>query len=305
MKRSTRVAAAISCAWLLACGHAAADVKISGSETLEPYFLDAVSQFSRGPGAGVPVATVFKGSIAGLKDLCEGRANVAPSSAKIDTDSARRCESSRTAIVELPIAFDAIVVIAHPSRAGIGELNMSDLKTIFAPDSASKVTRWSQVRPTFADAPLTVVSLDPRSGTNAFFSAKVHGLRGFVRVDAKVSTDHREVIKMVAADPGAIGFVSMGALAESKIAVWKVPLNFGNGPVVPSREAVLNDSYATMSRLLYVYASQASLTAADGHTKQFLSWLMERGGKLAAYEGFVPLVDQNYQDNLRRIAAPK
>jgi ABC-type phosphate transport system substrate-binding protein len=111
---------------------------------------------------------------------------------------------------------------------------MDELKAIFSAENTGKVVRWSQVRANIPDSPLTVVSLDPRSGTTAFFTGTVTGLRGFVRPDAKVTANHADVIRMVAADPNAIGFVSMGALAESKAAVWRVPLNFGHGPVLPA-----------------------------------------------------------------------
>lgn len=303
VKRGASVWASTAAVLMAFCTAAHADLRISGSETLEPYFQDALSQFARSSGADIPIAATYKGSTTGFRDLCAGVADVVPSSASMDPESARRCEASRVAFLELPIAFDAVVVIAHPSRAAMGELSMAELKTIFMPDSAGKIVRWSQVRPSLPDSPLSVVSLDPRSGTNAFFGAKVHGMRGFVRTDAKVSAENAAVIRMVAADPNAIGFVSMGALAEAKAAVWKVPLNFGRGPIIASRESVLNDSYAPLSRLLYVYASKKSLAEKDGHVQTFLGWLMAHAGKLASYENFVPLVEQNYQDNMRRLLA--
>lgn len=284
-------------------GLAQAELKVSGSDTLESYFQNALSQFARGSSPAIPVSAVYKGTGAGLRDLCDGRAGIVPASAQIDADTAKRCADSRIAYHEMPLGFDAIVVIAHPSRAAVGELSMSELKAIFHPESAGKVVRWSQVRATLPDSPLTVVSLDPKSGTNAFFGSKVHGLRGFVRADAKVSADHQEVMRIVASDPNAIGFVSLGAMSESKAAVWRVPVNFGSGPVVPSKDAVLNGTYSTFSRLLYVYVSKAALAERDGHTLQFSTWLMEHAAKLAAYEGFVPLIEQNYQDNLRKITS--
>jgi phosphate transport system substrate-binding protein len=299
LPRTARRAAAALLA--LAAGAASADVRISGSDTLEPLFQNALSQYSRGAAAEFKVSASFKGTGVGLRDGCEGRADVVPASVKIDNETLRRCQSNGIELIELPLAFDAVVMVANPARAGVGELNLEELKTIFHPDNATRITRWSQVRAGLPDVPLTVVSLDPRSGTNALVSQKLHGLRGFVRTDAKVSNDHAQILRLVAADPGAIGFVSMGALAESKAAVWKVPVNFGSGPVVASRESVLNDSYAPLSRLMYVYVSKASLNAKDSPTKEFVRWLMERGAKLAVYEGFVPLVDRNYQDNLRKL----
>ena len=295
-----RVLAVALCVSLSGLAHA--ELKISGSDTLESYFQDAVSQFTRGVSPAIPVSASYKGTGAGFRDLCDGRVGIAPASAQIDTESAKRCADNRVAYVEMPLAFDAIVVIAHPSRAAAGELSMAELKAIFHPENAGKVTRWSQVRANLPDTPITVVSLDPKSGTNAFFGSKVHGLRGFVRPDAKISADHNEVIRMVANDPNAIGFVSLGVLSESKAAVWRVPMNFGNGPVVPSKEAVLNGSYGTFSRVLYVYVSKAALAERDSHTLQFSTWLMERGAKLATYEGLIPLIEQNYQDNLRKLS---
>jgi phosphate transport system substrate-binding protein len=277
-----------------------ADLKVSGSDTLEPLMHSALNKFSVAQGGNVAIAATFKGTAAGLRDLCEGKAVIAPASARIDADAAGKCG---VPFLELPLAFDAIAVIAHPSKAALGDLSLSELKTIFHPDHAGKIVRWSQVRTGYADSPLTVVSLDTKSGTNAFFGAKVHGLRGFVRHDAKAVADNAEVIRLVASDPNAIGFVSMAALAESKANVWRVPLNFGGGPVVPSREAVLNGSYAPLSRLLYVYVSKTALADKESQAQKFMIWMMERGSKLSSSEGFVSLIEQNYQDNLRKISA--
>lgn len=284
-------------------GAAHADLKIAGSDTLEPFMQDALSQFKRAGGSAIPVSASFKGSSSGLRDLCEGCAGIVPASNRIDPENQRRCESAGIGFLELPIAFDAVVIIANPSRAGMGELKMEELKILFHPDSAGKVTRWRQVRPSLPDTPITVVSRDPKSGTTAFFGGKVTGMANFVRTDAKVGAQNADVIRLVAADPNAIGFVSLAALSDMNAAVWKVPLNFGKGPVVASRESVLNDSYAPLSRLMYVYVSKAALAEKDGHTLQFMNWLMERAGRLAAYEGFVGLTDANYQDNQRKLPA--
>ncbi|MFN7474451.1 MAG: PstS family phosphate ABC transporter substrate-binding protein [Burkholderiales bacterium] len=285
----------------------AAQIKISGSDTMESLAQNALSQYARGQGKGVVVTTDFRGTSQGFKDLCEGRVAMALASTIIDSETAARCQKAGVAYVELPIAFDAIAVIAHPSRVLISELSLAELKLIFSPESVGKVTRWSQVRATLPDAPLTVISLDPKSGTNAFFGNVVHGMRGFVRPDAKTDRDHLEVAKMVANDPSAIGFVSLGVLSDSRIAVWKVPVNFGRGAISPTREAVLNESYSKLARVLYIYVSKSAIKEKNGHVLDLAMWIMERAGKLAAYEGFIPLIDTNYSDGMRalREAAPR
>jgi phosphate transport system substrate-binding protein len=289
---------------LSTAGHAGVgELRISGSDTLEPFFQDALSQYGRGAAASFKVSQSYKGTGTGFRDLCEGRADIGPASTPIDPENARRCQSNGIELLEFPLAFDAVVVVANPALAAMGELKLEELKALLHPESSGKVQRWSQVRSNLPDRPITVVSLDPRSGTVAFVTQKLHGLRGFIRSDAKTSADHAEVLRLVAADPGAIGYVSLGALAESKAAVWRVPVNFGKGPVVPSREAMLNDSYGPLSRLLYVYINKKALVAKDDPTRDFGRWLFERCGKLAQYEGFVPLIERNYDDNLRKLEA--
>jgi phosphate transport system substrate-binding protein len=280
-----------------------AELKISGSESLESYFQNALSQYARGPGAGVSVKSEYKGSGQGLKELCEGRVGIALASIKLEGDALARCTKSSLGFVELPIAYDSVVVIAHPSHASMSEVTIAELKTIFNPENAGKITRWSQVRAGLSDTQLSVVSLNTKSGTTAFFGNKVYGMAGFVRPDAKVTADNHEVIKMVAADPNAIGFVSSGALTDSKAAVWRVPVNFGKGPVVASNENVLNDSYGTLSRPLYVYVAKSALAEKDGQALAFMTWLIEHATKLANYEGLIPLIDANYAADLRKLTA--
>ena len=298
-----------SCKWLLAsvglivASSASAQIRISGSETLESFFQAGLSQYARGPGAGVVVKAEYKGTGQGFKDLCDGRAALVPASAKLEGDALRRCQSAQVNPVELPIAWDAVVVVAHPSHAAMGEITMAELKAIFDPASAGKVMSWAQVRAGQADTPLSVVSLDPNSGTTAFFGNKVHGMKNFIRTDAKVSTSHTEILKLIAANPNAIGFVSLGALAESKAAVWRVPVNFGSGPVVASKTSILNGTYGPFSRLLYVYADKAALAEKDKQTLTFMTWLLEHAARMAQYEGFVPLIDENYADGVRRLSA--
>ncbi len=293
----------ILAAGILFTGSAFAEIKVSGSDTLESYFHNALSQYARGPGAGVASKSEFKGTSTGFKDLCEGRVGIVAASTRLEGDAMARCTQARIVPIELAIAYDAVAVIAHPSHASMNEINLSELKTIFNPDNSGKITRWSQIRAGVADTPLTVVSLNTKSGTTAFFGSKVYGMNGFVRPDAKTTADHGEAIKLVAGDPNAIGFVSMAALTENKASVWKVPVNFGKGPVLPSKDSVLNDTYGSLARPLYVYVAKSTLAEKDGHALGFMTWLIEHASKLASYEGFIPLIDSNYADDLRKLSA--
>ncbi|MFN5029401.1 MAG: substrate-binding domain-containing protein [Burkholderiales bacterium] len=67
----------------------AAQIKISGSDTMESLAQNALSQYARGQGKGVVVTTDFRGTSQGFKDLCEGRVAMALASTIIDSETAR------------------------------------------------------------------------------------------------------------------------------------------------------------------------------------------------------------------------
>lgn len=78
---------------ILFSGSALAEIKVSGSDTLESYFHNALSQYARGPGTGVPSKSEFKGTSAGFKDLCEGRVSIAAASTKLEGDALAACRT--------------------------------------------------------------------------------------------------------------------------------------------------------------------------------------------------------------------
>ena len=79
---------------LAASSMASAELKIAGSDTLEPYFQNALSQYARGLGAGVQVKADYKGTTQGFRELCEGRATIVPASSKLEGDALARCQQS-------------------------------------------------------------------------------------------------------------------------------------------------------------------------------------------------------------------
>jgi phosphate transport system substrate-binding protein len=274
-----------------------ADIRISGSDTEESLFTAAIAQYKRSN--NIDITAQFKGTGAGLKDLCDGKADIVPASTRIQPDQAKACTGKKIVYVELPIAYDAVAVIVNKSNNWANDLTMPELKSIFHPELAGKSTRWSQIRAGYKDTPLNIMSLDIKSGTTALFTERVVNMRSFVRGDANTFSDHAKLIDAVSADINAIGFVSLGALVVHPGSVRSVPVNFGNGAVVPDASSVLSQAYAPLTRLLYVYIAQSALAKPD--VKAFARYLFENGDRYARFAGFVPLVASSYIDSMERI----
>ncbi|AEK64182.1 Phosphate ABC transporter, periplasmic phosphate-binding protein pstS [Collimonas fungivorans Ter331] len=278
---------------------AQADVRISGSDTEENLITTAVTQYQRGSKSDIKAE--FKGTSVGFKDLCKGAADIVPASNKIQADQAKACADKKISYLELPIAYDAVAVIVNKANNWTNDLTMAELKSIFHPESYGKVTHWNQVRMAYSDAPLKIVSPDTKSGTTMFFTERVNAMRGFLRGDTTIFSDHGKIIDAVSEDVNAIGFVSLGALVERKSNVRPVPINFGKGAVIPDASSVLSEAYGPLTRLLYVYIAQSAL--AKPEVTAFASYLFENGDRYARFSGFVPLTAAGYINNLRRIKA--
>jgi phosphate transport system substrate-binding protein len=276
---------------------AQAQIRIAGSETLEDLMTAAISAYQREN--KVEIKTDFKGTGAGFKELCEGRADIVPASSRITAEQSKLCAAKKITYLELPIAFDPVAVIVSKANTWANDVTMAELKTIFSPESTFKITRWDQVRTSYDNLPLKVVSLDTKSGTNALFSERISGMRNFVRSDAAVFADHAKVIAAVSADANAIGFVSLAALATHKANVRPIAVNFGRGAVIPDLTSVLSDAYAPLTRLLFIYIASSSSDKSD--TKAFASYLYENGDRYVRFSGLMPLIAPNYQAGLRSI----
>jgi phosphate transport system substrate-binding protein len=276
-----------------------AEIRISGSDTEENLITTAVAQYQRGSKSDIKAE--FKGTSIGFKDLCRGAADIVPASSKIQADQAKVCADKKISYIELPIAYDAVAVIVNKSNNWANDLTMAELKTIFHTESFGKITRWNQVRIAYNDAPLKIVSPDTKSGTTMFFTERVNAMRGFLRGDSTIFSDHGKIIDAVSEDINAIGFVSFGALVEHKANVRPVPVNFGKGAVIPDASSVLSGAYEPLTRLLYVYIAQSAL--AKPEVTAFASYLFENGDRYARFSGFVPLAASSYISSVRHIKA--
>jgi phosphate transport system substrate-binding protein len=279
---------------------ATAQLRYAGSDTVEPMIEAAQVSFARGH-AGYKLQIQANGTSAGFRELCTGRAALIGASRPIKPDEAQTCATANIQQIEVPMALDAIVLVASTKNNWLKELTFAEVRTLFDPASTSKLTSWKQLRPGFPDAPIKTAGVGIKHGTFGFFSDSL-GLKGYIRSDFKDFNDHGSTGRFVAAEQGGgIGFMALGdALAmESQLRI--LGIDFGSGAVVANADAVLSGRYDKLARTVYLYMNPAMVATLNPTDKDFLKSLVNDADKLVRFANLIPLRGLQYQENMRRV----
>lgn len=308
-RNPSRIAAAALAlaAWLApqAGGAQAKVVKIDGSSTVFPVTEAVAEDFQKASKGAVQVTVGISGTGGGFKKFCRGEIDVADASRSILTTEMEACKAAGIEYYELPVAFDALTVVAHPKNAFLKQITVEELKKIWAPEAQGKIETWKQVNPSWPEAKLKLFGAGSDSGTFDYFTEAVVGKAKSSRGDYTASEDDNVLVQGVSQDVNAIGYFGYAYYAENKAKLRAVPVvgKPGAAAVSPSEATVLNGSYQPLSRPIFIYVSVKSL--AKPEVKQFVEYYMKHAAKLAKEVKYVPLPAKAYTTNLEHMSKGK
>jgi phosphate transport system substrate-binding protein len=272
-------------------------MKVDGSSTVFPLTALAAEAFmAREP--SVRIAVGVSGTGGGFAKFGRGEIDVGNASRPIKDKEAKKIDEAGYGFIELPVAYDGLVVAVSPEADWVDCLTVEELKRIWEP--GSKVNNWRDVRPGFPDRPLRLYGADTDSGTYDYFTAAVVGEEGKSRADYTASSDDNVLVQGVAGDAGALAFFGLAYLDANRDKVRAVSIDQGEGAgcVAPTFESVENGSYQPLARpeFIYVRADRARDPAIAG----FVRFYLQNAAALAPRVGAVPLSPEAYRLALRR-----
>ncbi len=285
--------------------HAAAVIEIDGSSTVYP-ITEAVAEEYQVAMGGARVTVGISGTGGGFKRFCRGEIDIANASRPILKEEMIACAQAGIRYYELPIAYDALTVVVSKSNTFVDQLTIDELKRMWEPAAAQKITNWNQVRPTFPKLPLKLAGAGADSGTFDYWTEAVMKRSKASRGDYQASEDDNVTVQYVSRDKGALGYLGMAYFeenAEKLRAVPIVPPHSTNGAasgaangakkgVVPSAKTVNNGTYQPLSRPLFIYVKEKSLQRPE--IKTFVEFFLTEGPALAAEVGYVELPANAY-----------
>jgi phosphate transport system substrate-binding protein len=297
--------AAYAASVLIASSSLAADpIRITGSDTVHPVLVAASDQFLKSNPA-TKFAYDARGTSQGFSTLCEGRADVALASRRINEKELATCRSRGITFGEVPVAWDAVAVIANRNDGWLRDISAAELRKIWGTESTQRSMGWNELRSSYPNTKIVIYGLDAKSGTREFFTAAVAGNSAAARTDYQMFSEHGDVIANVAKTPGSIGYVSLPYYLDRASQVAALAVGAGGGAVLPSAQTILNDQYGKLSRVVYAYVAKASY-AQRPEVREFVDFFVAGAGRFVQYARLVPLTERNYQDALAKMkAAPQ
>ena len=190
-----RLAVATAVFFLSMAAQAAGDrLTITGSSTVAPLAAEIARRFEqKNPGVRIDVQT--GGSSRGLADARSGLADIGMASRSLKADEKD--------LKPHTIAMDGIGIILHKTNS-IRVLSDDQIKAIYR----GRIKNWKEVGG--KDMAITVVNKAEGRSTLELFLLYTELKNSDIKAQVVIG-DNQQGIKSVAANPGAIGYVSIGS----------------------------------------------------------------------------------------------
>jgi phosphate transport system substrate-binding protein len=286
-------------------GIAGADaiVKIDGSSTVYPITEAVAEDFQKERKGAVKVTVGISGTGGGFKKFCRGETDIVNASRPILKKEMDDCKKMGIQYVEMPIAFDALTVVVNPKNDWSKTITVAELKKIWEPAAQGKITKWSQVNPTWPDETIKLYGAGADSGTFDYFTEAIVGKAKSSRGDFTASEDDNVLVQGVASDKNGLGFFGFAYYAENKKKLKVVAIDAGKGAVVPSAQTVEDGTYQPLSRPVFIYVNIKS--AERPEVTQLIEFYMKNAPALVQEVKFFSLPAQAYATNLKHFAKKK
>ena len=248
---------------------------VVGSTSVQPFAEvlaeEYMSRHSRGK-----IYVQGGGSSAGIQAVRTEAAEVGMSS--------RALMDNERDLIPVPIAYDAIAIIVHPSNP-LTNLSVDQIKGIFS----RQITNWREAGG--RNHPLTLVTREEGSGTRESFQHLIMG-KTEISLAALVQDSNGAIRQVVADDPNAIGYISLG-LVNDRVKALKID------GVEANVENIKKRRYKFVRPFLFVFKTQP-----QGMARNFLNYILSPDGqKLLVQEGLVSVT--TLADSPKEVQRPK
>ena len=181
-------------------------------------------------------------------------------------------------LVEVPIAYDALAVVVHPSNP-VEQLTRKQLEDIFR----GKITNWKQVGGD--DRKIVVYSRETSSGTYEFFKESVLKNKNYMSSSLSMPATGA-IIQSVSQTRGAIGYVGLAYVSPriKTLAVSYDDKHFAT----PTLENAINKTYPIVRPLYYYYNKKNA-----GLTDPLLQFVLSpTGQEIIKKSGYIPVNEE-------------
>lgn len=277
-------------------GNGSGLIRIDGSSTVYPISEAFAEEFQLEHDT-VRVTVAVSGTGGGFKKFIRKEIDVTGASRPIKKSENEDAIAGGVSYYELPVAFDGLAVVVHPSNTWVDYLTVAELKKIWEPAAQGKILRWNQIRPHWPNEEIRLFGAATESGTFDYFTEAIVGEAKSCRGDYTASEDDNVLVQGVSGDKLALAFFGYAYYKENAGKLKVVPIDDsqdsnGKGPITPTETTILNGSYQPLARPLFIYVNKQS--AERPEIIQFVHFSLDNAIELIPETGYIPLPQSTY-----------
>ena len=273
-------------------------VSLDGSSTVFP-ISEAVAEEFLTVAPRVRVTVGVSGTGGGFKKFLAQETDINDASRAISESEIAEAAAKGIEYLEIPVAFDGLSVVINPQNDWVDYLTVEELQAIWQPGSS--VDSWDDIRPDWPDRPIRLFGAGTDSGTFDYFTEVINGESGASRPDYTASENDNVLVQGIAGDENALGYFGYAYYVENQSRLKLVPVDGGNGPVLPTPTTINDGTYSPLSRPIFIYVNTASLARPEVRT--FVDFYLDNAGALSNEVGYIELPEAMYQASREKIAA--
>lgn len=268
-----------------------AEVTVDGSSTVFPISEAAAEEF-RKVHPSIRLTVGISGTGGGFQKFCYGETDINAASRPIAATEMAACARTGIEYIELPIAYDGIVIVVHPRATWISTISLTELKRLWEPGAQGTVSTWSQVRPGWPEREIHLFGAGIDSGTYDYFTLAVTGTAKASRGDFTSSENDNVVVQGVSTDELALGFVPFAYYENNRDRLKLLPIaddraSNGEVAVLPTPNSIRSGAYRPLSRPVFVYVSKVAAERAP--VRMFVEFYLAEVESLAREVHYVGL----------------
>ncbi len=276
-------------------------IKIDGSSTVYPITEAVAEEYQIEKKGEVQVTVGVSGTGGGFKKFCSAeeavRTDISDASRPIKEEEMAMCKTAGVEYIEIPVAYDAITVVANPENP-VESMTVEQLNKIWGPEAEGTVTNWNQVNPEWPDGEFALFGPGADSGTFDSFTDKINGDEGASRTDYTPSEDDNVLVQGVASEPYSLGYFGYSYYEANQDQLKAIAIDNGEGPVAPTVESIRDGSYQPLSRVVYIYVNAEA--ADKPEVAEFVNYYLANAAELIPDVGSVALTPEEYTAGITR-----
>lgn len=267
-----------------------------GSSTVAPILEGLVEEYA-GAQPDVQVTVGVSGTGGGFEKFVAGETDFSNASRPIEEEEIAALEEAGIEYTEFLLAYDGLSVVVNQENDFVDNLTVEQLKQLWVEDGTTKM--WSDINPEWPEEEVIFYAPGTASGTYDYFNEVILEEEDIVS-SATLSEDDNTLVQGIQGDANAIGFFGYAYYIANQDTLKLVPIE----GIEPNDETIESGEYAPLSRPLFVYAKNSSISENDA-MYDFMQYTIENSGEMAQAVGYVALNEEDYETGLADLEALK